>query len=255
MKYLYFFILLSFGLSGCVKNNALPVWLEINEWTLDSNPSSVESPGALTHNFSDVWIYVDGKVIGVFELPCKIPVLASGNCKVLLYPAIKNNGMASTKKIYPFAEPFETTLDLKEGDTYTFNPVTRYFENTKFWIEDFETNSIKFIKDASVSNANLNLEAESNSSIGPWGKYGHLALTSADSLWVGVQDLDINLSDPRELYAAAWYRTRSAWNFEESGKTSGIYKSVDGGNTWSLITKTPTPSSQECWNTSLEERL
>lgn len=53
----------------------------------------------------------------------------------------------------------------------------------------------------------------------------------------GVVDLDINLQNPEELYAAAWYRTRSAWNFEEGGKTSGIYKSVDGGKSWSLLTK------------------
>lgn len=53
----------------------------------------------------------------------------------------------------------------------------------------------------------------------------------------GVVDMDINPVNPNELYAAAWYRTRSAWNFEEGGKTSGIYKSTDGGNTWQLITK------------------
>ena len=52
----------------------------------------------------------------------------------------------------------------------------------------------------------------------------------------GVVELDINPSDPLELYAAAWYRTRSAWNFEENGKSSGIYKSNDGGDTWKLIT-------------------
>lgn len=53
----------------------------------------------------------------------------------------------------------------------------------------------------------------------------------------GVVEMDINPQNPNELYAAAWYRTRSAWNFEESGATSGIYKSTDGGETWSLITK------------------
>lgn len=52
----------------------------------------------------------------------------------------------------------------------------------------------------------------------------------------GAVEMDINPQNPNELYAAAWYRTRSAWNFEEGGKTSGIYKSTDGGNTWKLIT-------------------
>ncbi len=53
----------------------------------------------------------------------------------------------------------------------------------------------------------------------------------------GVVDIDINPTNPGELYAAAWYRTRRAWNFEEGGKTSGIYKSTDGGETWLLLTK------------------
>lgn len=52
----------------------------------------------------------------------------------------------------------------------------------------------------------------------------------------GVVEMDMNPQNPNELYAAAWYRTRTAWNFEESGKTSGIYKSTDGGETWKLIT-------------------
>jgi photosystem II stability/assembly factor-like uncharacterized protein len=56
----------------------------------------------------------------------------------------------------------------------------------------------------------------------------------------GVVDIDINLQNPDELYATAWYRTRRAWNFEESGKSSGLYKSIDGGTTWQLIS---TPGS------------
>lgn len=53
----------------------------------------------------------------------------------------------------------------------------------------------------------------------------------------GGIDLEIDPKDPNTLYAAMWYRTRRAWNFEESGKTSGIYKSTDGGNQWELVSK------------------
>jgi photosystem II stability/assembly factor-like uncharacterized protein len=53
----------------------------------------------------------------------------------------------------------------------------------------------------------------------------------------GVVDMDMNAQNPNELYAAAWYRTRSAWSFEASGATSGIYKSNDGGETWMHISK------------------
>jgi hypothetical protein len=184
MKYLYFLVLLAFGLSGCVKNNPLPVWLDIKEWTLQSNGASgSHNPGALTHNFSDVWVYVDGKIIGVFEVPCKIPVLVSGSCKVTLYPAIRNNGLAATKKIYPFVSYHEETLDLVEGQTYTFTPKTQYISSTFFSIEDFDGSTVTITKDASVSSQNLEMTIETN---GPWDNYGHLSLNSTDNLWVGV---------------------------------------------------------------------
>jgi photosystem II stability/assembly factor-like uncharacterized protein len=51
----------------------------------------------------------------------------------------------------------------------------------------------------------------------------------------GAVDLDINPSNPNELYAAMWYKTRASWKFVESGKTSGIYKSTDGGESWKLV--------------------
>jgi hypothetical protein len=51
----------------------------------------------------------------------------------------------------------------------------------------------------------------------------------------GCADIDINPANPSEVYAAMWYRVRRAWKFEESGRSSGIYKSNDGGDTWKLI--------------------
>jgi photosystem II stability/assembly factor-like uncharacterized protein len=52
----------------------------------------------------------------------------------------------------------------------------------------------------------------------------------------GAIDLDINPQNPNEVYATMWFKTRKAWNLEEGGKTSGIYKSTDGGEKWTLIT-------------------
>ena len=49
----------------------------------------------------------------------------------------------------------------------------------------------------------------------------------------GVIDLAINPQNPHELWAASWQRSRHAWNFTGSGSGSVIYRSTDGGNTWS----------------------
>ena len=48
----------------------------------------------------------------------------------------------------------------------------------------------------------------------------------------GAVDLVIDPQNPDILYAATWDRIRKAWNFQEAGTGSGIYKSTDGGNNW-----------------------
>ncbi|MDF1696458.1 MAG: glycosyl hydrolase [Saprospiraceae bacterium] len=51
----------------------------------------------------------------------------------------------------------------------------------------------------------------------------------------GAVDLVIDPANPNVLYAAIWERIRKAWNFQESGTGSGIYKSTDGGDTWNKM--------------------
>ena len=53
----------------------------------------------------------------------------------------------------------------------------------------------------------------------------------------GAVEMEMHPANPEILYAAAWHRMRSGWNFEEGGPTSGIYKSTNGGESWTLLTK------------------
>lgn len=209
MRYLLVIISISLLLTNCVKNNPQPVWLVINEWTLQTNLNANDEQGEMTHNFSDVWVYVDNKVIGVFELPCKIPVLVSGSAKVQLYPAVRNNGIASTKKLYPFVEPFVVNSEnFIPGQTYTYNPTTRYLSNCNFWIEDFDAGSVKIQTDNNFSNASLQIE--NNSTISLTGDYGHVALSQTDSLWIGITTDALTLPKGKEVYLEIDYRNTNA---------------------------------------------
>lgn len=51
----------------------------------------------------------------------------------------------------------------------------------------------------------------------------------------GAVDLAIDPKNPDILYAAMWQRDRKAWNFKGNGRGSGVYKSTDGGETWTKI--------------------
>jgi len=56
----------------------------------------------------------------------------------------------------------------------------------------------------------------------------------------GIIDVAANPKDFNTLYAAAWQKDRKAWDFTGNGNASGIYKSLDAGNSW---TKISTPES------------
>lgn len=178
---------LIFIMSSCIKNNPDPVWIEINEWQLEANPSATSPAGELTENISDAWVYVDNEFVGTFEVPCKIPVLYSGTKVIRVYPAILNNGISATKKIYPFLEYVEVTADLVENETVTINPVTRYKASTQFWIEDFEAAGNKIEDDPNTSLANLEIVNAGSSSIAqPFNgnRFGRISLTSSLYSWV-----------------------------------------------------------------------
>ena len=183
MSRLSFFLLLLLGFTACVKNNPDPSWLEVTAWTLQSNIDLSGDEGELSQNITEAWVSIDDKTIGVFQVPFKIPILKSGTCNIKIYPAIKNNGISATKKIYPFLEVYEVNQTLVQNQTLTLHPVTKYKSVTKFWIEDFEGINISLTDDPNTSIAvcetvNENLQPFNGSF------YGKISLNSIDSLWV-----------------------------------------------------------------------
>ena len=55
----------------------------------------------------------------------------------------------------------------------------------------------------------------------------------------GAADLSMDPTNPRVLYAAIWQARRSPWSMSSGGPDSGLYKSTDGGDTWTDITENP----------------
>ncbi len=51
----------------------------------------------------------------------------------------------------------------------------------------------------------------------------------------GAIDITFDPTNPNVLYAAMWEKVRRAWNIDESGEGSGIYKSEDAGASWKLL--------------------
>lgn len=55
----------------------------------------------------------------------------------------------------------------------------------------------------------------------------------------GAVDLAFDPSNPRVIYAAFWQVRRNPYHFDSGGPGSGLFKSTDGGDTWTDISRAP----------------
>ncbi|MDH3272842.1 MAG: hypothetical protein OEN56_15995, partial [Gemmatimonadota bacterium] len=66
--------------------------------------------------------------------------------------------------------------------------------------------------------------------------WDHVLFVDEDT---GCSDIDIDLSNPRNVYAGMWTFRRRPWRFDDGGKETALYVSRDGGDSWKKITTTP----------------
>ncbi|MBK9291323.1 MAG: hypothetical protein IPM52_06830 [Bacteroidetes bacterium] len=140
LRILIFVFIASLFHTACYKfegDQTVPAYLRIDSIRFSTDYAT---QGSNTHNISDAWVYVNGQLIGAFELPATFPVLARGKQRLEIRPGIKLNGIAATRVPYPFMKPIVVeNFEFFEDSVVRFNPQTTYYENLRFlWKEDFE---------------------------------------------------------------------------------------------------------------------
>jgi hypothetical protein len=230
MRVLLYLVLVGV-LSACIKNNPDPSWIEVNPFVLVSNPALSGSEGQLTKDFRDVWLYIDDQMIGCFQTPFKIPILKEGNVNIKIYPAVRNNGIATDKKIYPFMNVYEINSKLIKNQTLTVNPVTSYVNNVNYWIEDFEDASIKIQDDPNTSLASLFISSDNLTPFNGFN-YGKVVLTELDSVWVANTSEQLPIAKNKPCFIEVdYYNTNSfVQGFLALNTNGSIYQDNAGFN-------------------------
>jgi len=145
--YFLFVLLLLGSCSFFDKHEDTPSYIHIEKFNLTT--TSIQ--GTNSNNITDAWVFVNGNSMGVFELPCTIPVLEEGDTRITIYAGIKDDGISAIRKIYPFYTNYVVDKYLIRGLVDTISPTCVYFDPPLCNIdkEEFEDAGIKFIADAS----------------------------------------------------------------------------------------------------------
>lgn len=139
------------------------------------------------HKFTHVYVSYGGDALGVWELPCEVPILdidGSDSSTVTIIPCFKKNGQSSTIKGYSYIKSYKINLFLQKGQTLlvdknTFKGRYQYHKYAEFFlIEPFVTNQHFTPYDILSSTANFTCIADPSD---PTNRIGEIALTD-DSL-------------------------------------------------------------------------
>lgn len=125
-------------------NEKTPAYLRLDSVLLAPGLSQ----GSAVHEISAINVYVGGEFIGLFEIPCTIPVLQEGSRSVILIPSVRLNGSRNQFSVLRTMKSFDTSLNFTPGSiTQAGTPVFRFKTNTEFtWVEDFEDNNSSLIE-------------------------------------------------------------------------------------------------------------
>ncbi len=112
----------------------VPAYIYIE--SINTQVSSGEGTGR--QQFTDAWIYANSELVGAFELPALVPVIADGETRIQVRPGIMLNGIASTRASYPFMKPWEATVNLTKEEVDTLYPGVKYYDNVVFPWDEIE---------------------------------------------------------------------------------------------------------------------
>lgn len=145
-------VLCGIWLTGCnIINPAepLPAYIVIPEFQFSTNSSTEYSD---SEKITEVWVYVNSQMMGAYELPAEVPVLAEGNVQVDVFAGIKNNGIAGSRIIYPFYAPYSTSVELDPLEKVTVIPEFIYKDNINITlVDDFEEGNVFTIDNSAGS--------------------------------------------------------------------------------------------------------
>jgi hypothetical protein len=242
MKRIGFFLLMMSGLISCEVINPdekLPAYIYIEEIDFTTN---YNTQGTDSHKISELWVYANGNIVGIFDLPAMIPILEEGTTELTIAPGIRNNGIAADRIIYPFYKTWKKTVNLKPLTTDTLVPAFEYIDNAAFpMMFDFEDAGISFSTQAGYD---MELVQEPETVFEGIGS-GYVRLDSNQPIYLGVTAEQLDLNAGQRVFLELDYRCNNTFAVGIKGNGLSFQREIalminptqsqNGANVWNKI--------------------
>lgn len=182
-----------------------PAYIHIDSFDFETTTTE----GSDSENITEVWVIANGKNVGIYDLPADVPILEKGDVDIRISAGIKNNGISSTRIIYPFYLPYELTVNLQPFETDTITPSFSYIDGLNFTLESFEDPGIKFNQN-SQSDTNMVIVEETELVFEGSGS-GAVYLNEDMPRYLGETDDDLLLPLGQYAFAELNYRTNNSF--------------------------------------------
>ncbi len=211
----------------------IPAYIKIDTVTFTASPGQ----GTSSQKITDIWLYENEGLLGAFEVPALIPVLASGATSVILTPGIWDDGISAVRVQYPFFFPDTTTLDFVDGNTIHVSPHIIYRTGTKFYFnEDFEAGNLFSQIGGDTNMIRINMFEEIFE-----GNYsGAIYLDKDRPVYEGRSSSSYNFPDGQPVYLEMNYKCEQPFEIGLYGKQQGAtvyyYKwTINTKGSWNKI--------------------
>lgn len=182
-----------------------PAFIQIDEVT------TTGGQGAQTDQIEDVHVFVDGQAIGVWPLPARIPIVATGSeQKISFLAGVRLFGVQSMATTHPFLGLVEIDRTFEVGETVQLNDLSfPYLDNVEYeFVEGFETRNI-FSDDKDDFSANNIQRSNEASRSGNFG--GLIQLTDSTGVFEAATQFTYSVADidGQNLYLELDYKSEA----------------------------------------------
>lgn len=117
-------------LVSCDKEEPIPSYIYIPSFDVEAQAGF----GTSTSKITEVWVYANDNLLGVFPIPAMVPILEEGDTELKLFPGIHDAGILGRPRAYPFYEPVVLNQHLTRGQKDTLALTTTYLSPQKIML-------------------------------------------------------------------------------------------------------------------------